>query len=182
MSYSLKISAASQHDVKDIVDLVNSAYRGEASKQGWTTEADLLSGIRTDEKAITDIITHIDNTILICRNEQDGLVGCVHLQKQAREMYLGMLTVSPRLQGGGIGKELLKKSEIFSREANATSIVMNVISVRHELISWYERHGYERTGETKPFPFSNPRFGIPKQPLEFLVLKKNLQAKEQVEY
>ena len=182
MTSSLKIFTASPRDVKAIVDLVNSAYRGEGSKQGWTTEADLLDGIRTDEKAISDIINNNDSTILVCKNEHDALVGCVHLQKQGTAMYLGMLTVSPTLQGAGIGKELLKKSEIFSRDARATSIVMNVISVRQELISWYERHGYERTGETKAFPSSDPRFGIPKQSLEFLVLKKILQAEEQVEH
>lgn len=182
MTSSLKISTASTRDVRAIVGLVNSAYRGEGSKQGWTTEADLLDGIRTDEKAITDMINHDDSTILVCKSERDELIGCVHLQRQGTALYLGMLTVSPTLQGAGIGKELLKKSESLGREQHATAIVMHVISIRHELISWYERHGYERTGETKAFPSLDPRFGIPKQPLEFLVLKKSLQAKEQVEY
>jgi ribosomal protein S18 acetylase RimI-like enzyme len=174
MTSSLKVSAASQRDVKAIVDLVNSAYRGEGSKQGWTTEADLLDGIRTDEKAISDIINNNDSTILVCKSEHDALVGCVHLQKQGTALYLGMLTVSPTLQGAGIGKELLKKSEGFGSQQHLNAIVMHVISLRHELISWYERHGYERTGETKAFPSLDPRFGIPKQQLEFLVLKKIL--------
>jgi ribosomal protein S18 acetylase RimI-like enzyme len=174
MTSSLKVSAASQRDAKAIVDLVNSAYRGEGSKQGWTTEADLLDGIRTDEKAISDIINNNDSTILVCKSEHDALVGCVHLQKQGTALYLGMLTVSPTLQGAGIGKELLKKSEGFGSQQHLNAIVMHVISLRHELISWYERHGYERTGETKAFPSLDPRFGIPKQQLEFLVLKKIL--------
>jgi len=174
MTTGLIISSATIIDAPAIVYLVNSAYRGESSKQGWTTEADLLDGIRTDNESILDIISHKDSTILLCRNEQMDLLGCVHLRKQEEQMYLGMLTVSPTLQGAGIGKELLKKSEIFSKKSGASAIIMNVISIRHELISWYERHGYERTGETRAFPSTDPRFGIPKQDLEFIVLKKQL--------
>lgn len=174
MTTGLIISAATITDVPAIVFLVNSAYRGESSKQGWTTEADLLDGIRTDKESISDIINHKDSTLLLCRNEQNELLGCVHLRKQEQQMYLGMLTVSPTLQGAGIGKELLKRSETFSGQSGASAIVMNVISIRHELISWYERHGYQRTGETKAFPSSDPRFGIPKQDLEFIILRKML--------
>jgi len=174
MTFTLNISPASITDAPAIVDLVNSAYRGESSKQGWTTDADLLDGIRTDEQSILDIITRKDTVLLICRNERNELIGCVHLQEQAQQMYLGMLAVSPTLQGAGIGKELLKMSENYARKSGAQQIVMNVISVRNELIGWYERHGYHRTGETKAFPSFDPRFGIPKQELEFIVLKKSL--------
>jgi N-acetylglutamate synthase-like GNAT family acetyltransferase len=112
--------------------------------------------------------------LLQCRNENNELLGCVNLQKQQDELYLGMLTVSPNLQGGGIGKELLSASEHYAWQLQLNTIAMTVISIRSELIAWYERRGYYRTGETKPFPSSDPRFGIPKQPLEFVVLKKAL--------
>ena len=174
MTSTLNLSTASTGDVTAIVNLVNSAYRGETSKQGWTTEADLLDGIRTDIEAIGEIMNRPNSVILLCRDEKNNVIGCVHLQQQEQEVYLGMLTVSPRLQGAGIGKELLKKAETWARHANANAIVMTVISIRTELIAWYERHGYTRTGETKPFPSSDPRFGIPKQALEFIILKKRL--------
>jgi len=174
MTSALNISTASTNDVSAIVNLVHSAYRGEISKQGWTTEADLLDGIRTDEEAIEETISRPNSVILLCRDEKNNVIGCVHLQQQDQEVYLGMLTVSPRLQGAGIGKELLKSAERWARNAKANAIVMTVISIRSELIGWYERHGYARTGETKPFPSSDPRFGIPKQSLEFIVLKKRL--------
>jgi ribosomal protein S18 acetylase RimI-like enzyme len=174
MTSILNISTASISDVAAIVNLVNGAYRGEGSKQGWTTEADLLDGIRTDEEAIEEIINRQNSVILLCRNDQNDLMGCVYLQQQEQEVYLGMLTVSPQLQGGGIGKELLRKGESWARKKNANAIVMTVISIRTELIAWYERQGYLRTGETKAFPSSDPRFGVPKTELEFLVLKKQL--------
>jgi hypothetical protein len=50
---------------------------------------------------------------------------------------------------------------------------MTVISVRTELIAWYERQGWSDTGKRKPFPENEP-FGSPKQPLEFIILKKKV--------
>ena len=174
MTDKLTISPASPADLQELVALVNSAYRGESSKRGWTTEADLLGGIRTDEDSMLKLINDPNGVMLQCRNENNELLACVNLQRQQNQIYLGMLTVSPVLQGAGIGKELLKASEAYARQQKIDEIVMSVISIRSELIAWYERHGYTRTGETKPFPASDPSFGIPKQPLEFIVLKKPL--------
>lgn len=154
--------------------LVNSAYRGERSKQGWTTEADLLDGIRTDEASLTEMLLKHDAAILKYVNEAGELHGCVYLEKQGDKMYLGMLTVAPQLQNGGIGKQLLQAAEMYAQKHGATAVVMSVISVRHELIRWYERHGYQQTGATKPFPMQDPRFGMPKQELEFLIMEKPL--------
>jgi ribosomal protein S18 acetylase RimI-like enzyme len=167
----MNISIAAIDDVPSLVDLVNSAYRGEAAKKGWTTEADLLDGIRTDEPSLAGMLKKTGATMLICRNNAGSLAGCVYLEQQPGTVYLGMLTVSPLLQASGIGKQLLKAAEDFAKENGADNISMTVISVRHELIAWYERHGYTKTGETKPFP-TDPAFGIPKQPLEFIVMKK----------
>jgi N-acetylglutamate synthase-like GNAT family acetyltransferase len=174
MISNLTIRNASLKDAKEIVDLVNSAYRGESSKQGWTTEADLLDGIRTDEDAIKEIIARPKSVVLLCHDDANALIGCVHLQQREQEVYLGMLTVYPQLQGGGIGKKLLRCAEAWARNVRANEMAMTVISIRSELIAWYERHGYVRTGDTKAFPSSDPRFGIPKKQLFFLVLKKEL--------
>jgi ribosomal protein S18 acetylase RimI-like enzyme len=175
MTSTLTISAAAEHDAEALVQLVNSAYRGESSRKGWTTEANLLDGIRTDVDAMIDLMNKPGSVILQVRDNKNQLVGCVNLQRQHDEVYLGMLTVLPDLQGGGIGKELLKASERYALENDASAIVMSVISIRKELIAWYERHGYAITGERKPFPTSDPRFGIPKQSLEFVILRKTLQ-------
>lgn len=167
---------ASREDIPALVELVNSAYRGESSKKGWTTEADLLDGIRTDEQALNDLISTKGSVMLVQEDENGQIVGCVNLQSKPGKLYLGMLTVSPLLQGGGIGKKLLYAADEFARQQNVPFIEMTVISVREELINWYKRHGYQETGEKKPFPSNDPRFGIPKQVLEFIVLEKKVSG------
>jgi ribosomal protein S18 acetylase RimI-like enzyme len=174
MSNHLHFSFATEADLPYLNQLVNSAYRGEAAKKGWTTEAGFLDGIRTDEDALYKMIQEPGSVILKCSNNKNELVGCVYLQKQEVKMYLGMLTVSPFVQAQGIGKELLKAAEDYAIAQDCSLIVMTVITVRNELIQWYERRGYQQTEERKPFP-KDPRFGIPKQPLEFLVMKKSLR-------
>ena len=169
-----EITKASDTDAAPIATLVNSAYRGDSSRAGWTTEADLLDGTRTDAAAIADIIRRPGYTILKY-TEHGKLLGCVELHQDRHRLYLGMLTVSPQLQGKGIGKMLMQAAETHGRALGCTSVFMTVISVRKELVDWYQRHGYEPTGERKPFAFNDPRFGQPKQPLEFIVLEKPLE-------
>ncbi len=164
---------ATVNDVAVLSKLVNSAYRGERSKKGWTTEADLLDGIRTDEAALQKMIEAPATIILKCMDESEQLLGCVYLQKKQSSLYLGMLTVVPELQAMGIGKKLLSAAEDQARVMQCDTITITVIEVRHELIAWYERHGYRATGETQPFP-KDPSFGIPKQPLHFIVMEKKL--------
>ena len=168
------IITADHTDLKSLNILINSSYRGEASKKGWTTEADLLDGLRTDETALEEMINENNSVILKCLDENGLLVGCVYLQKQDHKLYLGMLTVSPLYQNNGIGKKLLNAAEEYATDKNCSSIIMTVISIRHELIEWYQRHGYEKTGETKPFHYNGARFGIPKLPLEFIFLQKKV--------
>jgi ribosomal protein S18 acetylase RimI-like enzyme len=167
----MNISVAHNDDIPAIVNLVNSAYRGENSKQGWTTEADLLDGIRTDEKSLFEMMQKPYAVILKYLDEAGHIAGSVYLQKQDKKLYLGMLTVAPNLQAKGVGKALLQASEKYALEEDCTCIIMTVISVRQELIDWYKRHGYHDTGKKEPFP-TEERFGIPKQPLEFIVMEK----------
>lgn len=164
---------ATLNDIDALEVLINSAYRGDTSKKGWTTEADLLGGIRTDKESLTALLTKPGATFLVVEHET-GLAGCVYLEIQGNALYLGMLTVSPELQNAGIGKKLMQAAEGFAKQHQLTKITMTVISVRHELIAWYERHGYHKTGETKPFPMNNPKFGLPKQFLEFVVMEKGV--------
>lgn len=168
------ISIATRVDIPELVKLVNSAYRGESSKKGWTTEADLLDGIRTDEEGMGELIDKDGSVMLKCEDRDSNLIGCVNLQDQDGKLYLGMLTVSPGLQGSGIGKQLLAAAEEYAVNNGFGKIVMTVISVRKELIDWYKRKGYNVTLEKKPFPLDNPKFGIPRQFLEFIVMEKKL--------
>lgn len=170
----MPVSIAALDDIPALTALINSAYRGEASKKGWTTEADLLKGeLRTDIPTLTEVIKRPQAVILKYTNTEGSIIGSVFLEKQERGLYLGMLSVSPLLQAGGVGKQLMKAAEQYAKEHNCLCIFMNVISVRHELIAWYERAGYQKTGETKPMP-ADTRFGVPAQPLEFAMMEKKV--------
>jgi len=167
---------AHSSQAKDINELVNSAYRGESSKRGWTTEAGLLGGQRTDTEGIKELIDRENSVMLIAENENSGNIeGCVHLEKHEEKCYLGMLTVKPTLQGKGLGGQLLEEAEAFAQFWDCTHIYMTVIAQRKELVEWYLKRGYRNTGETKPFPYGDERFGLPKMDgLYFVVLEKSL--------
>jgi len=167
------VTPANEKDIPALNILVNSAYRGDHSKQGWTTEADLLDGIRTDEESISELMQQ-PGSVFLKYEEENKILGCVYLKQEVNKIYLGMLTVSPLLQNKGIGKILLTASEDEARKRNCNAIFMSVISMRTELINWYQKHGYYDTGIKKPFPQNDPRFGIPKTPLEFIILEKDI--------
>ncbi|TCO38929.1 SUF system NifU family Fe-S assembly protein [Dokdonella fugitiva] len=167
--------AATDADVEAVVDLVQSAYRGEGSKQGWTTEADMLDGRRTDAAGVAALLAAPHSKVLLAESA-DGLLACAHVERQGDAAYFGMFSVRPRLQGGGIGRAVLAEAERIAREEWACrEMQMTVISIRDELIAWYERRGYRRTGQYKPFPYGDERFGIPKRDdLRFELLVKAL--------
>ena len=167
------ITRATAEDVSALNQLINSAYRGEFSKKGWTTEANILGGKRTTELELTEIISDKKNTILKY-SENNKIIGCVLLKEKVNELYLGMLTVSPELQNSGIGKKLMQQAEVVALELGLSTIVMTVISIREELISWYKRNGYSDTGAREPFPESDVYDNLINEPLEFIVLEKKM--------
>ncbi|MDZ4794893.1 MAG: GNAT family N-acetyltransferase [Bacteroidota bacterium] len=170
----MQIQTATIEDIGELTALINSAYRDEASKKGWTSEADLLEGeLRTDIPTLTSLMDNPKATILKYTTADDILAGSVYLDKQERGLYLGMLTVAPLQQAAGIGKQLMRAAEQYAKEHNCSCIFMNVISIRHELIAWYEKLGYFKTSETKPVSI-DPRFGVPTQPLEFVIMEKKM--------
>jgi len=165
-------------DLEAVARLVNGAYRGESSRQGWTTEADLLGGQRTDAATLArDLAARPGARLLTLREAPDApLLGCVWLEPaEPGVQQLGMLTVRPDLQARGLGRGLLAAAEAAARAAGAQRIRMSVISLRAPLIAWYGRRGYAPTGETRPFPYGDPRFGEPRRnDLAFVVLEKRL--------
>ncbi len=168
------IAFATAVDITAIKDLLNNAYRGEESKQGWTTEADLIAGdTRTDEAMIAQVMQQSGSVFLIYKDGQQKIIGCVNLQQHDDKLYLGMFSVSPQLQGGGIGKKLLHAADEYGRHLQMKAIYMSVISLRTELINWYIRHGYADTGERKPF-IEDGITGKHLKPLEFMILEKPL--------
>lgn len=168
------ITPAIPNDIPQLVHLINNAYRGETSKKGWTTEAYLFDEtIRTDETVLNTLIK-LENILLLKNtNEAGSINGCICLEKQNSKLLLSLLAVSPHFQKRGIGSELLKASDKYAQINSLLTISMTVISVRKELIIWYEQRGYQQTGEKKQFPLGS-KFGTPKQLLEFVILEKSI--------
>lgn len=171
----LQFRPAVAGDIPVVVELIESAYRGDASRAGWTTEADLLDGRRTGRDDIEAILSRGQSQLLLA--ERDGeLLACAHVAVEDGAGYFGMFSVNPRKQGQGLGKAVLAEAERIAAEHWACpSMRMTVIDVREELIAFYERRGYHRTGIKKPFPYGDERFGLPKRDdLRFEVLEKPL--------
>ncbi|WP_323377376.1 GNAT family N-acetyltransferase [Streptomyces smaragdinus] len=169
------LRTAGPDDVSGLVALIQSAYRGDDSRAGWTTEADILDGRRTDDEAVLAVVTDPDSRMLLL--EQGGrTVACCQLERRGEHAYFGMFAVSPPLQGAGLGRTVLAGAERFAAAHwGARELHMTVISVREDLIAWYERRGYRRTGVMSPFPYGDERFGVPRRPdLEFELLVKSL--------
>jgi ribosomal protein S18 acetylase RimI-like enzyme len=164
---------AQQSDVPALVELVQSAYRGEKSRAGWTTEADLLEGQRTDPAMVAAAIE--DSFVLVA--EAGGVpVACCQLERHDGYVYFGMFAVDPARQGGGLGRAVLEEAERVARdEWGAGELRMTVIVQREELIAWYVRRGLQRTGELSPFPYGDERVGVPlRDDLAFETLTKKL--------
>jgi len=176
MDEPLEFRDATPDDAAAVVALVESAYRGEASKAGWTTEADLLHGQRTDPDLVKAIIGSPHSRIILAVDRTtDELLACCQIeQRAAKAAYFGLFAVRPRVQGGGVGKLLLAEAERRARENwCAERMEMTVITQREELLAWYVRRGYVKTGESRPFPYGDERFGLPlRDDLEFSVLVK----------
>ena len=168
-----ELKAAQKFHAEPLAEFINRAYRGDSSRQGWTTEADLIDGTRTDAELIANVIEDKNSTLLLLE-EDNRIIACVELRIEDHKMYLGMLTVDPEMQGRGIGKKMMAAAEDHARAKGSRMIYMTVLTPRKELIAWYDRHGYKNTGHTKPFAFNDPRYGQPRESLEFVILTKKL--------
>ena len=175
LSHPLHFRHAGVPDVAAIVMLVESAYRGEASRAGWTTEADFLDGQRTDAAEVAGLLALRDSCIVLAESDA-GLLASVHLQQQDSSCLLGMFAVRPVLQGRGIGREMLREAErIAHDEWGCNEMSMCVLDLRTDLIAWYLRRGYHRSGAFRPFPYGDARYGLPRRDdLQFEILLKQL--------
>ena len=183
----LSFRDAAAADVPDLHTLVNRAYRGDSSRLGWTTEAHLLGGQRADPEMLLEMISEAGAVVRLAYAGGGGagagtadateLVGCVQLRMKGHRCYLGMLTIDPAKQNLGLGRLLLEDAESWALSRGATAMWMTVIHTRKELIAWYERRGYVRTGHFVEFPHHDERYGVVQVQTEDLrmeILEKKL--------
>jgi len=172
----MKLEPATAAVLPSLHALIESAYRGDSARAGWSHEADLLDGQRTDLAELERMLADPGQCVLVLR-DGDAVTACVALaDKGAGLAYLGLLTVDPGRQATGLGRLILAAAEDHAVERFAAKrIEMTVIAQRDELIAWYERRGYTRTGERRAFPHADPRFGLPRRDdLEFVVMQREL--------
>jgi N-acetylglutamate synthase-like GNAT family acetyltransferase len=171
----MHLEPATSDDLPALHALIESAYRGTSARLGWSHEADLLEGQRTDLTALQAMLDDPAQHLLVFR-DNELLRACVALTDKGKALaYLGMLTVDPKQQASGIGRLLLAAAQEHAAGFGAKRVEMTVIAQREELIAWYERRGYACTGERRPFPHGDPRFGLPRRDdLEFVVLERLL--------
>ncbi len=177
---NLQLKKISEDDYSEVVNLVNSSYRGDSSRLGWTTEAEYLDGQRTDLESLKNELQDQNKTLLCLRTNLGAeIIGTVLLEPfgepNQKTCYLGMLTVKPTLQNQGLGRWIMKAAESYARERGALYMTLGVLNPRAELVGWYERRGYQRTGQRENFPDDHAKFGYPKiKDLHFLMFKKTL--------
>jgi GNAT superfamily N-acetyltransferase len=173
----MAISNATIADVPELTILVNNAYRGEESKQGWTTEAEILDGARIDKEMLTEQINNKNGTILKYTDDHtQKITGAIYQELKGNKLYVGMLTVSPLAQGKGVGRSLLECAEEYGRQHGCNVLTGTVIGGRSELIDWYLRYGFKYTGNKEPFP-TDGKVGIPKLPIELFEIEKDILLK-----
>ena len=173
----MDIRNATREDLPALHRLIERAYRGETARRGWTHEADLLGGQRTDPESLTAALTDLTRQVILAESA-GAIIGSVTVENRGHGLaYLGMLAVDPDRQGSGVGSLLVAEAERRAKAKwEADTIEMTVIGLRTELIDYYKRRGYFLTDEVRPFPLDDPKYGIPRRrDLDFNVLAKPLR-------
>ena len=168
---------ATDADAEAIADLVNAAYRGSGGRQGWTHEAELLSGPRVTPSDVAAMLDDTRTTILVWRPEPSSAPGgCVAIDMDDDDhCAISMLAVAPERQTANVGRAMLADAERVAARLGATVARITVVEQRDALLAWYERRGYRRTGQIEAFPYGDNSVGTPlRDDLQFVVLTKSL--------
>jgi ribosomal protein S18 acetylase RimI-like enzyme len=168
-----RFNFATIDDVPALAALIERAYRGPEAAKGWTNEAEILTGPRSSPEEIAALIRD-RNARFVTARDKGTIAACALVKREANGAYFGMFAIDPDLQGGGLGKLMMGHCEEAARVLWASkSMRLTVISLRSKLIEWYERRGYQRTGESEPFPFDTAT-GALRTDFDLTVLQKKI--------
>ncbi|KAH8734223.1 acyl-CoA N-acyltransferase [Ilyonectria robusta] len=175
----LHFRIATLDDASQLQAMVESAFRAEDSRQDWTADMKLGESFRLDVKEIITQINKPDGAILMATdNNNNALVGSVEVFKRSDDLArISMLAVDQTCQRGGIGRQVLAYAEDYCQKTwGVNKLGLNALETRQELIKWYMRRGYEKTGETSPFPRDRvAELDLPED-LCFIELEKDVKA------
>lgn len=176
---------AQQNQIDVLVELVNQAYRPDEAEQSWSNEAHLVKGNRISQQQMQALWTD-HSTLLILKSMQmdtakkrlvEKILGCVYIEYQDTAAYIGMLTIAITYQNQGLGHLMLGQAEQhIKKRAAIKTIQMSVLSGRPELLAFYQRRGYQLTGESSAYPV-DADVGQPFDAnLKIIKLEKNLMV------
>ena len=149
---------AELRDAQPILSLINAAFR--------IAEEFFVDGNRI---SIEGVHEHFESGEFLLAEEEENLVGCVYLEQRGDHTYLGLLSVDPTIQRGGLGSQVLAGAEEYCRMRGSKFMDISVVSLREELLPFYSKRGYVETG-TSPFP---PEVKL-KLPCHFINMSKDL--------
>jgi len=134
------VRIATPADAAKITSVINSAFH--------IAEGFFLDGNRITQTEVEELLTK--GAFLLA--EADGkLDGCVYVELRGKRSYLGLLSVDPERQQGGLGSFLMNEAENYCRERGSRFMDILIVNLREELPQFYRKRGYVDNGTT-PFP------------------------------
>lgn len=155
---AVTLRLAGEKDVAQLATLVNRAYE---------IEQFFVDGARTTPEEVSELL-HEGRFLVL--DATDGLAAAVYVKTEGEAAQIAMLSVSPELQGRGLGTRLVAVAEALSTAVGCRSMGLQIVNLRDELGPWYRRLGYR---ETSQHPYVDRPI---KKPCHFIEMKKPLLA------
>jgi ribosomal protein S18 acetylase RimI-like enzyme len=134
------VRIASADDAARITAVINAAFR--------IAEGFFIDGNRIKQSEVEQLVAK--GTFLLA-GDVDKLNGCVYVELRGERSYLGLLSVDPSCQQGGLGSRLMLEAEEYCRARGSRFMDILIVNLREDLPAFYSKRGYVQNG-TSPFP------------------------------
>ncbi len=160
LGLAISVRRAHADDSPAIAALVNRAYQ---------VESFFVDGERTNAAEIAEMSR--TGAFLVLEQARGELAAAVFVDSHGDSAYIGMLSVSPDMQGRGLGKRLVRIAEALGEAMGCSSVGLKIVNLREDLGRWYRSLGYEEVG-TSEYVRHRPV----KQPCHFIEMRRRLCA------